>query len=168
MFDKFERDLLDDAWKQMSEKNVQKRLCIFKELRKTGLNNERWFEWELFYCLLTTSRVNRDWDKDKKNRRKNRDRGDGVDLQFSKQNRFVELKTIATEKGNMNWIMGGFKNDDVDLVLFLALNHENLKKRLEECKINDGKIRYKEKDYEIKIKEINPDWIVGIIKEAKQ
>jgi len=147
----------------MSEKSVQRRLSAFKELRNTPLNNEGWFEWELYYHLL---KVERGWKKEKKNRRKNRQPGDGVDLQFS-NNKFIELRAATTEKTNMNWVLDGLiHHKEADALLFLALYHENLKKWLEKKKTNGNKIHYKGKSYEIEFKKVNEDWIVGIAKRA--
>lgn len=160
-FNQFELNLLEDVWEQMREKSVQRRLSAFKELRNTRLNNEGWFEWELYYHLL---KVERGWRKEKKNRKKNRQRGDGVDLQFS-NNKFIELRVATTEKTNMNWVLDGLiQHHDADALLFLALYHKNLKKWLEKKKTNGNKIKYKGDDYEIKVKNVNQDWIVGIAK----
>ena len=164
-FTQFELAILDDAWEQMSEESVQRRLSTFKELRTSALNNEHWFEWELYHHLLN---IDRGWKREKRglgNRKKeNRQHGDGVDLQFL-NNRFIELRAITTEKTNMSWVLKGFKDHrDADAVLFLALNHENLRKWLKVHKIDDHKIRYAEQDYEINIRNVNEDWIVGIVK----
>ena len=164
-FNQFELNLLEDAWEQMKEKSVQRRLSAFKELRKTPINNEGWFEWELYYHLL---KVNRGWKKEKRNRKgKNRQRGDGVDLQFS-NGRFIELRVVTTEQTSMSWVLKGFKeHSDADAVLFLALYHKNLKKWLEKYKNNGNRIHYKDLDYETKIKHVNEDWIVGIVKRIE-
>ena len=168
-FNQFELGLLKDALEQMREEGVQRRLCAFKELRKTPLNNEGWFEWELYYHLL---KVDRGWKKEKKRRigQKGCERptGDGVDLQFS-NNRFIELRVATTEKTNMRWILKGLIDHvDANAVLFLALHHKNLKKWMEKHTINGNRIRYKYRDkvrdYEIKTEEVNKDWIVGLVK----
>jgi len=164
-FDQFELDLLNDAWDQMNKKGVQDRLSKFKELRKTPINNEAWFEWELYHHLLT---IDRGWKKEKKNRKgKNRQRGDGVDLQFS-NNRFVELRAVTTEKTSFSWVLNGLlQHEEADAVLFLALYYMNLRKWLEKYKTNGNKLRYKGQNYEITIKHINEDWIVGMIKKME-
>jgi len=164
-FDQFELDLLNDALEQMSEESVQRRLSTFKELRSSALNNEHWFEWELYYHLLN---VDRGWNREKRGlgnrKRENRQRGDGVDLQFS-NNRFIELRAATTEKTNMSWVLKGLKDHrDADAVLFLALSHENLRKWLKIHKVDDNKIHYREQDYEINTRDVNEDWIVGIVK----
>lgn len=160
-FNQLELNLLEDAWEQMREESVQRRLYAFKELRNTPLNNEGWFEWELYYHLL---KVDRGWKREKKRRiGENRQRGDGVDLQFP--NHFIELRVATTEKTNMLWILRGLiDHEDADAVLFLALYHENLKKWLRKNVIHGNKIHYGTRHCEIKIKHVNEDWIVGIVK----
>ena len=161
VLDQFENQLLDDAWEQMTED--QTRLSEFVKLRNTRLSNEDWFEWELYYRLL---RNDRGWLKDKRNRReKNRQRGDGVDLQFS-NGKFIELRVKTTEETSMDHVLDGLtEHRDADACLFLALNYENLKNWLEKHKITEGKIIYRKQYFEIKMKDINDDWIVGIVKE---
>jgi len=161
-FTQFELALLEDAWEQMRDECTQRRLSAFKELRKTPLNNEHWFEWELYYRLL---KVDRGWKKEKKNRKgANRQRGDGVDLQFS-DDKFIELRVVTTEKGNMRWILRGLiEHKDANAVLFLALHHKNLRKWLEKRKINENEINDKGKNYEVKVKPVNEDWVIGIAK----
>ena len=175
-FDDFELRLLQDSLKQMREKSVQNRLSAFKKLRNTALNNERWFEWELYYRLL---KVERSWIREKRNRRKNKRLGDGVDLQFS-NGKFIELRAATTDKTNMNWITDGIKHHrEANAVLFLALFHKNLKKWLEKRKsaektIKDSgkeyelwmRIKDRGEEYELQIKKVNDDWIVGIVKPA--
>lgn len=157
-FSKFELDLLADAWEQM--KSAEDRLSVFRKLRNTPLNNEGWFEWELYYHLL---KKDRGWKKEKKRRIKNRQRGNGVDLQF--QNHFIELRVVTTEKTNMSWVLQGLKDHpDADAVLFLALYHKNLRKWLERKRISSNKIRHKDKIYEILIRPVNEEWVVGLIK----
>jgi hypothetical protein len=145
----------------MIDESVQCRLSAFEKLRNTPLNNEGWFEWELYYQLLN---VDRGWKKEKKNRRKNREPGDGVDLQFF-NNEFIELRAATTEKTNMSWILQGLiEHKHANAVLFLALYHKNLRKWLEKKKINEDEVNYKDKNYEIRIKNVNEDWVVGIAK----
>ena len=161
-FSKFELDLLNDAFEQM--KSVEDRLSAFQKLRNTTLNNEGWFEWELYYRLL---KKNRGWKKGKRRRIKNRQRGDGVDLQFP--NHFIELRVVATEKTNMSWVLQGFKDHpDADAVLFLALYHKNLQGWIERKKIDNNKILYKDKIYELEIRRVNEEWIVGLIKPLSE
>ena len=164
MFDSFKLELLNDAFEQMSEKKNLDHLSRFKQLSDTALNNEGWFEWELFDRLL---KVDRGWIRAKKNRKKpNRKRGDGVDLQFD-NNRFIELRAVTTKKTNMPWvIMGLTDHGDADAVIFLALNHPSLNRWLTANK-KDDRIQYKSKKYDIKFKPINNDWIVGIMKKIK-
>lgn len=164
-FSKFELIILDDAWRQMSEESVQNRLSVFRELRKTSISNERWFEWELYYRLL---RVERGWNREKRekgNRKKeNIQIGDGVDLQFA-NGHFIELRTITTEKTNMGWVIKGLRDHpDANAVLFLALYHKNLRKWLEKHRTRDKKFHFRGLDFEMKIRHINEDWIVGIVK----
>lgn len=167
-FDSFELKLLNDAWQQMSEASVQNRLSAFTELRETRLNNEGWFEWELYYRLL---KVNGRWNKEKRskgNRKPENCRyGDGVDLQFN-NGKFIEVRAITTEIGNMPWVLKGLSDHPhADACLFLALYHENLKKWLASHRISKEKIKYKDKLYEILLRNVNNAWIVGIIKELK-
>ena len=161
-FSEFELTILNDAWEQMSEESIQRRLSAFEELRKTPINNEGWFEWELYYHLLN---ADRGWNREKRNRKgKNRQRGDGVDLQFL-NGCFIELRAITTEKTNMKWVLDGLReHPDADAVVFLALNHKNLRKWLKKYKTNDNKLSYGNEDFEMKIRYINEDWIVGIVK----
>jgi len=168
-FNQFELNLLNDAWEQMSEESVRRRLATFQELRATALNNEAWFEWELYHHLL---KVDRGWKREKRSRgnrkKENRQRGDGVDLQFA-NNRFIELRAVTTEKSTMRHvIMGLVEHRDASAVLFLALYYQNLKRWLEKHKINGNKIRYRNQDYEIRIKHVDKDWVVGMVKRIEQ
>ncbi len=152
----------------MSEQSVQNRLSAFAELRKTGLNNEGWFEWELYYHLLKT---NRGWNKEKRSKgnRKVEDcrHGDGVDLQFS-NGKFIELRAVTTEVGNMGWVLKGLsEHPDADACLFLALNHRNLQNWLSKNKVSEERISHNGKLFEILLKNINDLWIVGIVKELE-
>jgi len=106
--------------------------------------------------------------REKHNRRgQNRQRGDGVDLQFI-NNRFIELRAVTTERSNMSWVLKGFiDHPDADAVLFLALNHENLKAWLRERTIGENRISHQGKEFEIKIENVNDHWIVGIVKTIK-
>lgn len=167
-FDSFELELLNDAAQQMTDEHAQRRLSAFLELRKTKLNNEGWFEWEIYYRLLT---VDRGWGKNKRSKgnRKIIDRlpGDGVDLQFN-NGKFIELRAVTTEAGTLNWAIQGLSiHPDADACLFLALYHKNLKKWIDRYKIDEDIIRYKEISYEMKRIQVNEDWIVGIIKEIE-
>jgi len=175
-FNKFELTIFNDAWEQMHEKNVQHRLSAFKELRKTALNNEGWFEWELYYRLL---RVDRGWKREKKNRKgDNRRYGDGVDLQFS-NGHFIELRAITTERSTMSWVLEGLlKHPDADAVIFLALYNKNLRRWLEKHKINGNNTHmqihhsctinkiYHHGDFEIILRHINEDWVIGMVKRT--
>ena len=164
-FDRFELDLLNDAWEQMREESVQQRLSAVEELRNTRSNNEAWFEWELYYRLL---KVGRGWKREKRNRKgKNRRYGDGVDLQFA-NNRFIELRAVTTEKTNMAWVVDGLlQHKEADACLFLALYHKNLTKWLDRYKVSESRFHYRNLDFEIETKHINQNWIVGIVKRLK-
>jgi len=165
-FDSFETELLNDAWAHMKEESVSKRLLAFAQLKQTGLNNEGWFEWELYYRLLN---VDRGWNKDKrgKGNRKKVLYGDGVDLQFS-NGKFIEIRAITTEQSTMNWVLYGLADHpEAHTCLFLALYHDRIKKWLTNNKLSQDGLSCNGK-YELLLKHVNDMWLVGMIKKVTQ
>ena len=132
-------ELLDLAVEAM-RRNIRQLEYLKREwIGKRGLGIERWFEVELCAEIYLSGKL--DFKK----------RGKGPDLEV--QNFLVELK-CPTDYNYPGWVLEGFKSQPKPhIVLFLAPTNNDFLNRLAK----------KAKNYKLKYKPVNSDWIVGYL-----